>query len=172
MRTLLKDNVIEALVGLVVLLVAVGFVVFAYQRTNAGTAGGYTIAARFPNATGVSAGTDVRVSGMKVGTVLASRLDEKTFQAVLDLSIDPKVKLPVDSSAAITSGGLLGGNYISLTPGGDPATLKPGDEITDTQGATDLMGLIGGYINGTQKPAEPAAAAPAAAAPATTAPAQ
>ena len=172
MRTLLKDNVIEALVGLVVLLVAVGFVVFAYQRTNAGTAGGYTIAARFPNVTGVSAGTDVRVSGMKVGTVLASRLDEKTFQAVLDLSIDPKVKLPVDSSAAITSEGLLGGNYISLTPGGDPATLKPGDEITDTQGATDLMGLIGGYINGTQKPAEPAAAAPAAAAPATTAPAQ
>ena len=165
MRTLLKDNVIEALVGLVVLLVAVGFVVFAYQRTNAGTAGGYTIAARFANVTGVSAGTDVRVSGMKVGTVTASRLDEKTFQAVLDLSIDPKVKLPLDSSAAITSEGLLGGTYISLTPGGDPATLKPGDEITDTQGATDLMGLIGGYINGTGKAPAPAAdaAAPAAA---------
>lgn len=166
MRTLLKDNVIEALVGLVVLLVAVGFVVFAYQRTNAGTAGGYTIAARFPNVTGVSAGTDVRVSGMKVGTVTASRLDEKTFQAVLDLSIDPRVKLPLDSSAAITSEGLLGGTYISLTPGGDPATLKPGDEITDTQGATDLMGLIGGYINGTGKPASAADAAAPAAAPA------
>lgn len=170
MRTLLKDNVIEALVGLVVLLVAAGFVVFAYQRTNAGTAGGYAIAARFPNVTGVSAGTDVRVSGMKVGTVTGSRLDEKTFQAVLDLSIDPKVKLPIDSSAAITSEGLLGGNYISLTPGGDPETLKAGDEITDTQGATDLMGLIGGYINGTGNkaaaPAEGAAAAPPAAPPA------
>lgn len=167
MRSLLKDNVIEALVGLVVLLVAVGFVVFAYQRTNAGTAGGYTIAARFPNVTGVSAGTDVRVSGMKVGTVTGSRLDEKTFQAVLDLSIDPKVRLPIDSSAAITSEGLLGGNYISLTPGGETETLKAGEEITDTQGATDLMGLIGGYINGTQKPADAAAApAPAPAAPA------
>jgi phospholipid/cholesterol/gamma-HCH transport system substrate-binding protein len=166
MRTLLKDNVIEALVGLVVLLVAVGFVVFAYQRTNAGTAGGYTISARFGNVTGVSAGTDVRVSGMKIGTVTDSRLDEKTFQAVLDLSIDPKVKLPLDSSAAITSEGLLGGNYISLTPGGDPAMLKAGDEITDTQGATDLMGLIGGYINGTSKTAAPAAAPPAPAAPA------
>lgn len=170
MRTLLKDNVIEALVGLVVLLVAIGFVVFAYQRTNAGTAGGYRLAARFPNVTGVSAGTDVRVSGMKVGTVTGSRLDEKTFQAVLDLSIDPKVRLPIDSSAAITSEGLLGGNYISLTPGGETETLKAGEEITDTQGATDLMGMIGGYINGTgAKPADAAATpapAPAAAAPA------
>ena len=162
MRSLLKDNVVEALVGLVVLLVAVGFVVYAYQRTNAGTAGGYTIAARFPNVTGVSAGTDVRVSGMKVGTVLTSRLDAKTFQAVLDLSIDPKVRLPIDSSAAITSEGLLGGNYISLTPGGDPEMLKPGDEIIDTQGATDLMGLIGGYINRTGETPAPAAGAPAA----------
>jgi phospholipid/cholesterol/gamma-HCH transport system substrate-binding protein len=164
MRALLKDNVVEALVGLAVLLVAAAFVVFAYQRTSAGTAGGYTIAARFPNVTGVSTGTDVRVSGMKVGQVTGTRLDAKTFQAVLDLSIDPTIKLPIDSSAAITSEGILGGSYISLTPGGDPETLKPGEEISDTQGATDLMGLIGSYINRTGDAPAGAAAKPAGAA--------
>ena len=171
MRALLKDNIIEAIIGLVVIGVAVAFVVFAYQRTGAGSGSGYSLAARFPNVTGVSAGTDVRVSGMKVGTVTGSRLDPKTFQAVLDLSIDPAVRLPVDSSAAITSEGILGGSYISLTPGGDPQTLKAGDEITDTQGATDLMGLIGGYINRTGSAPADGAAAPAAA-PAATPPAK
>lgn len=166
MRALLKDNAVEALVGLLVLIVAVGFVVFAYQRTGGGAVGGYRLAARFPNVSGVNTGTDVRVSGMKVGSVTGQRLDDKTFQAVLDLSIDPKIKLPIDSSAAITSEGLLGGNYITLTPGGDPETLKPGDEITDTQGATDLMGLIGGYINRSGSDSAPAPAAGTAAAPA------
>ena len=166
MRALLKDNVIEALVGLVVLAVAIGFVVWAYQRTEAGGgASGYKIAARFANVTGVSTGTDVRVSGMKVGTVTAQRLDAKSFQAVLDMAIDPAVKLPIDSSAAITSEGILGGSYISLTPGGDPQLLKAGDEISDTQGATDLMGLIGGFINRSgsddSAKARPGAAAPA-----------
>ncbi|WP_419815479.1 outer membrane lipid asymmetry maintenance protein MlaD [Glacieibacterium sp.] len=164
MRALLKDNFIEALIGLLVLVVAVGFVVFAYQRTAAGGgANGYKLAARFANVTGVSTGTDVRVSGMKVGTVTGQRLDAKSFQAVLDLSIDPAVKLPIDSSAAITSEGILGGSYISLTPGGDPKLLKAGDEIDDTQGATDLMSLIGGYINrtGSSESAAPTAPAPA-----------
>ncbi|QXQ05759.1 outer membrane lipid asymmetry maintenance protein MlaD [Sphingosinicellaceae bacterium] len=169
MRALLKDNVVEALVGLLVLIVAVGFVVFAYQRTGQGPDGGYTIAARFPNVTGVNTGTDVRVSGMKVGSVTGQRLDAKTFQAVLQLSIDPAIKLPIDSSAAITSEGILGGSYISLMPGGDPKTLKAGDEIDDTQGATDLMGLIGGYINrsgsGDSTKAPAGAAAPGAAPP-------
>ncbi len=162
MRALLKDNIVEALIGLVVIVVAVGFVVFAYNRTGQGAGGGYALAARFPNVTGVSAGTDVRVSGMKVGTVTGSRLDAKTFQAVLDLSIDPKVRLPIDSSAAITSEGILGGSYISLTPGGDPEVLKPGAEISDTQGATDLMGLIGSYINRTGTAPEGAAGTAAA----------
>ena len=168
MKALLKDNVVEALVGLAVLIVAVGFVLFAYNRTGEGARGGYTLKARFPNVTGVNTGTDVRVSGMKVGSVIGQTLDARTFQAVLALSIDPKIKLPVDSSAAITSEGILGGSYISLIPGGAPETLKPGAEIDDTQGATDLMGMIGSYINRTGTSSAPGgagAAAPAAATP-------
>ena len=167
MRALLKDNVVEALVGLLVLIVAVGFVVFAYKRTGEGTSDGYTIAARFPNVAGVNTGTDVRISGMKVGTVTGQRLDAKTFQAVLDMSIDGTIKLPIDSSAAITQEGLLGGSYIKLTPGGDPATLKPGDEIEDTQGSVDLMGLVGSYIN--RSGSGDSAGAPATGTPATSA---
>jgi phospholipid/cholesterol/gamma-HCH transport system substrate-binding protein len=159
MRALFKENIIEALIGAGVLLLAVWFVTFAYDRTQrGGVSNGYTISARFPNTSGVSVGTDVRVSGLKVGTVAAETLDTTTYQAVLKLTIDSAVKLPLDTSAAITSEGILGGNYISLSPGGDPEMLRAGDEITDTQGAVDMMGLIGSVINQTGGDSEDAAA--------------
>jgi phospholipid/cholesterol/gamma-HCH transport system substrate-binding protein len=160
MRALLKDNIIEALIGAAVLLVAVWFVTFAYGRTGrGGMDDGYTITARFPNTSGVSVGTDVRVSGLKVGTVADESLDTATYQALLKLTIDKNVKLPLDTSAAITSEGILGGNYIALAPGGDTEMLREGDEITDTQGAVDMMSLIGSVINRT---GEAKADAPAA----------
>lgn len=147
MRALFKENVVESLVGLIVVLVAVWFVSAAYARTSGGGGSGYLLTARFPNSTGISVGTDVRVSGIKIGSVATQRLDPKTFQAVLQLRVANDVQFPTDSSAAITSEGLLGGNYIALMPGGDTAMLKAGDEISDTQGAQDLMGLMGSFIN-------------------------
>ncbi len=163
MRTLFKDNVVEALVGLLVVIVAVWFVGAAYARTAAGGTAGYLLTARFPNATGISVGTDVRASGIKIGKVETERLDGKTFQAVVQLRVAGDVRFPTDSSAAITSEGILGGSYISLSPGGDTTMLKAGDEITDTQGAQDLMGLMGSFINrsgsGGAKAAAPAPAA-------------
>lgn len=170
MRALFKENVIEALVGLAVVIVAIWFVTAAYARTSAGGAGsGYLLTARFPNATGVSVGTDVRASGIKIGKVETQHLDPKTFQAVLQLRVGSDVRFPTDSSAAITSEGILGGSYISLSPGGDTTMLKPGDEITETQGAQDLMGLMGSFINRSGSSAAPAASsapAPPAAPPA------
>ena len=159
MPALFKENVGEALLGALVIMVAAWFVIFTYNRTEAGgRGGGYSLAARFPNVTGVAVGTDVRVSGIKIGTVTGQKLDPKSFQAVLTLGLDKAVRLPADTSAAITSEGILGGSYIALTPGGDTAMLRPGDEITDTQGSTDLMGLIGGFINkSSSAPAAPAA---------------
>jgi phospholipid/cholesterol/gamma-HCH transport system substrate-binding protein len=147
MTGILKEHVAEALAGLLVLLVAGWFLAFAWGRTGGSTTDSYHLTARFPNATGINIGSDIRVSGMKVGTVVAQKLDPATYQAVLTLAVDSGVKLPADSSAAITSEGLLGGSYIALIPGGDTETLRPGDEITDTQGSTDLMGLIGSFIN-------------------------
>jgi phospholipid/cholesterol/gamma-HCH transport system substrate-binding protein len=166
----LKDHFAEALAGLAVIAIAAWFLVFALGRTGASGTDSYQLTARFPNATGIAVGSDVRVSGMKVGTVTGQKLDPASYQAVVTLSVDKGVSLPLDSSAAITSEGLLGGSFIALVPGGDPEKLAPGDEITDTQGATDLMGLIGSVINRSGSDA-PAAAAPAATAPAGDAPA-
>jgi phospholipid/cholesterol/gamma-HCH transport system substrate-binding protein len=144
---LLRDHLAEALAGLVVLLVAGLFLWFAWDRTGGGGSDRYLLTARFPNATGVAVGTDVRVSGMKVGQVTAQSLDPATWEAVVTLSVDRSLRLPVDTSAAISSEGLLGGSFVALLPGGEDEPLKPGDEIIDTQGATDLMGLVGSFIN-------------------------
>jgi phospholipid/cholesterol/gamma-HCH transport system substrate-binding protein len=89
----------------------------------------------------------VKVAGVKVGKVVALELDPASYQAVLKVSVDRGLKLPIDSSAAITSEGLLGGNYVALTPGGDSVMLKDGGEIVETSGAPDLMGLIGSVVN-------------------------
>jgi phospholipid/cholesterol/gamma-HCH transport system substrate-binding protein len=147
MPALLKEHVAEALIGFLVVLLAIGFVVFAWDRTQAGRGDGYLLVARFPSVAGVTPGTDVRLAGIKVGRVAAERLDPETYQAVLELSIEQGVRLPVDSSAAITSEGLLGGNFIALTPGAEKLMLKPGEEILETSGAADLMGLIGSVVN-------------------------
>jgi phospholipid/cholesterol/gamma-HCH transport system substrate-binding protein len=148
MADTLKDNLLEALIGLFVVVAAVAFVAFAWARTGAGEGqGGVSLIARFPNIGGVTLGTDVKVAGVKIGRVAALELDPTSYQAVLKLSVDRGLKLPIDSSAAITSEGLLGGNYIALTPGAEPAMLKDGGEIAETSGAPDLLGLIGSVVN-------------------------
>jgi phospholipid/cholesterol/gamma-HCH transport system substrate-binding protein len=159
MTALFRQNLVEAVVGAAVLVVAAAFVVFFYQRTS-GSLGSdrYAVAALFSNATGVAVGTDVRVSGIKVGSVTAETLDPQTFQARLMLSIDRRIALPLDSSAAIASEGILGGSYVQITPGAETDMLTDGDEILDTQGSVDLMGLIGSFINKSGDTSQPTAA--------------
>jgi phospholipid/cholesterol/gamma-HCH transport system substrate-binding protein len=144
----LREHAAEAIIGLLVVLIAGWFVYYAYGATGGGnTIGGINVSAQFANAGGVKPGTDVRIAGLKIGTVTGQRLDPKTYQADVTLALDPKVKVPSDSSAAITSEGILGGTYIALIPGGDPTPLKSGDTILDTQGSLDLNSLIGQFIN-------------------------
>lgn len=148
MRTVLKENIVEALVGLLVVLVAAFFVNFAWERTQAGRGdSNYVLTARFPSVAGISPGADVKLAGIKVGQVVGQRLDPKSYQAVLEIALQPGLQLPVDSSAAITSEGLLGGNFISLSPGAEDVMLKSGEEIIETSGAADLMALIGSVVN-------------------------
>ena len=164
MKTLLRENIGEALIGLLVVVLAVWFVLFAWGRTGGGEkAGAVHVTALFANAGGVSVGTEVRVAGLKIGSVSAMKLDPQSYQVAVSLAIDPTVKLPSDSSAAVSSDGLLGANFVGMTPGGSTTPLKNGDTITDTQGSMDLMALIGQFIN---KPAARAAGdAPAATTP-------
>lgn len=148
MKSLLRENIGEALVGLFVIIFAIWFVWFAWGATGGGTkADAIHVTALFPNSTGINIGSEVRVAGMKVGTVTQQALDPQSFQVKATLALDPAVKLPADSSAAITSEGFLGATFISLIPGGDPAPLKDGDTIADTQGAMDLMSMVGQFIN-------------------------
>lgn len=153
----LKDHLAEALIGLLVVVLAAGFVVYAWGRTGAGEGrDGMVVSAHFPNIGGVTLGTDVKLAGVKIGRVVGLRLDPVSYQAVLDLSLDHTLKLPVDSSAAVTAEGLLGGNYVAITPGAEPQMLKNGDEIIDTSGAPDLMSIIGSVVNRTGGDAPPA----------------
>lgn len=145
----MKNDVLETIVGAAVIGLAIVFFVFAYRTAGVGAAsGGYVVNAVFDSVNGISTGSDVRISGIKVGTVSDQKLDTETFQATVVMSIAPDVRLPDDSSAKITSEGLLGGNYISLEPGGADNMLAEGDTIEHTQGAIDLMSLIGQAVFG------------------------
>ncbi len=156
-----RESRTEALVGFIVVLVALAFVLFAWSRTGGGR-GGMEVTAVFPSASGIAVGTDVRVAGLRVGAVSAQRLDPKSLQAEVTLSLHDDLRVPADSSAAITSEGLLGGSYVQLIPGGAAEPMKAGDVILETQGAVDMMSLIGGVINGSGREAPPPADAPAA----------
>ncbi|MBM3540372.1 MAG: MCE family protein, partial [Alphaproteobacteria bacterium] len=101
-------NLVETLMGAVVLVVAAYFLVFAYTTTNVRSVRGYEVIAKFERVDGVATGSDVKVSGIKVGTLVDQRLDPESYLAVLRLSIDNSVKLPEDTVAQISSEGLLG----------------------------------------------------------------
>jgi phospholipid/cholesterol/gamma-HCH transport system substrate-binding protein len=139
-------NLLETLLGAIVLLVAIVFLVFAYSATQLGNGSGYELVARFDRVDGLAPGSDVRISGIKVGTVTAQTLDPATYRAEVRFTMREDVELPADTSAAVVSDGLLGGKYLSLVPGGDIEMLAPGDEITLTQSAINFEDLIGHFI--------------------------
>ena len=139
-------NLIETLMGTVVIVVAAIFMLFAYSKADFGTVDGYTVKAKFDRIDGINVGGDVRLSGIKVGTVVDEILDPNTYFAVVTLSIDNGIKLPKDTSAACTSSGLLGDKYLNLSPGADEQMIAEGGEIESTQGCIDLFALLGQMI--------------------------
>lgn len=150
----MRRNVIETVLGGVVLAVAAFFLAFAYTSADLRKVQGYSLTANFSSITGLQGGADVRISGVKVGTVIALTLDPKSYQAVVHLSVDPNVKLPRDTAAVIASESLLGGKFLSLEPGGDPDMLKPNGRIEYTQSTPGLEQLLGQVIFSLQsKPA-------------------
>lgn len=142
----MRRNIVETVMGAVVLLVAGLFLFFAYTNSNVKAVSGYPVLARFSSTGGLTAGADVRISGVKVGTVTQQYLDKQTFQAVVHMEIDNNVQLPRDTAASIASESLLGGRYLQLDPGGDEETLKPGETIEYTQSAVNLEELLGRFI--------------------------
>jgi phospholipid/cholesterol/gamma-HCH transport system substrate-binding protein len=155
-----REQWAETIAGLVVIAVAAVFLIYSLSVGGVARGGAsYDVTARFGEVGSLAPGASVKVAGVKVGTVSQITLDPKTFLAVTRLSLDKGVKLPSDSTAKITSDGLLGGAHIAIAPGGAPDDLKPGAEFENTQGSIDLLGLIGEFIR-----PKPTAQAPAAAA--------
>jgi phospholipid/cholesterol/gamma-HCH transport system substrate-binding protein len=153
----MQKNIVETLIGAVVLFVAVFFLLFAYKSSNISNGDGYAITAKFDNASGVSLGSDVRIGGIKVGVVSDLGLDKTTYQALVTMQIRKSTLVPKDSSASIVGDGLLGGKYVQLIPGGDEAMLAAGDTINYTQSAVNLEEMIGKFVfsgGGVDKKAE------------------
>lgn len=146
----MAENTTEVIVGGVVLAAAIGFVVYAGQLTgfSSGSTGNNSFNASFRSIEGVSVGTDVRMAGVKVGTVTDLELNPATFRADAVFSVASSVELPEDTAVIISSEGLLGGNFVELLPGGSPFNLEPGDEIEDTQSSVSLVQLLLKFVTG------------------------
>ncbi|WP_208349326.1 outer membrane lipid asymmetry maintenance protein MlaD [Pseudaestuariivita rosea] len=139
----------EVMVGGAVLAAAAAFMIYAAQFTGyTRDTGSYDLTASFRSAEGISVGTDVRLAGVKVGTVSALDLNPQTFRADATVSLNSSIELPDDSIILVSSEGLLGGNFIEIQPGGSPFNYEPGDEILDTQGAVSLISLLLKFVAG------------------------
>lgn len=141
-----RRNAAELLTGAVVIIVAAAFLFYAVAGSGRASADGYDLHARFDRIDGLAIGADVRLAGVKVGRVLTERIDPQTFQAVVTFSVQNDIKLPKDSSAQITTSGLLGGSVLAVVPGGATATIPPGGTVTITQSAVSLEDLLGKFI--------------------------
>lgn len=137
-----NNNVVEFLVGAIVLAVAGLFLFYAYTTAGGSDVSGYRLNAEFDRVDGLTVGSDVRISGIKVGVVLDEVLDSENYLARVSFSVDSNIQLPDDSSVKITTNGLFGGSYLSIQPGGSDEILSDGDTVSFTQGSVDLIGLL------------------------------
>jgi len=139
-------NFFDFLVGTIVLGIAITFFTISFKSSKISSDNGYKILAKFDNADGINIGSDIKISGVKIGTISEQNLDAESFQAVLKFNIYNHIKIPTDSSAKIVSEGLLGSKYIAITPGGDDEFMKEGQEINFTQSSINFEELLGKFI--------------------------
>ncbi len=145
----MSHNTTEVLVGGAVLAAAIAFAVYAGQTTGLSRGGGgYELTASFRSLEGITVGTDVRLAGVKIGTVTEMALNTETYRADTTLSVNEGVVIPDDSAAVVSSEGLLGGNFVEIMPGGSLGYFEPGAEILDTQGAVSLVSLLLKFVSG------------------------
>lgn len=145
----MAENLSEVAAGAVVLAAAVGFAIYAGAASSlTGTTGTYPVHASFRAVDGISVGSDVRLAGVKVGTVSQMTLNPQTFFADTTISLRNDIELPDDSAIVISSEGLLGGNFVEIRPGGSPDNVPAGGKIEDTQGAVSLITLLMKFVGG------------------------
>jgi phospholipid/cholesterol/gamma-HCH transport system substrate-binding protein len=139
----------EIVAGAAILAVAVGFALYAVRGSGmVGASESYPLTASFRSVEGITVGTDVRLAGVKVGTVTELTLNPETYFADAVISMRTDVAVPTDSTILVSSEGLLGGNFVEVQPGGALEMLEPGGEIEDTQGAVSLITLLMKFAGG------------------------
>lgn len=157
-----QNNIAETIIGALVIAVAVGFLAFIATRTGTGSLSGYEVNARLPKVDGLGVGTDVRLAGIKIGTVTDLTLDPKTYLVTVHMNIREDIKIPADSSVLVTSAGFLGSQYLSITPGGEDKMMVAGGFFENAQGSIDVMNLVGRFASGASTSNEPPKPKPAA----------
>ena len=141
----MKKNPIETVLGILVILVAVFFVHFAANKIDARPQQGYELTAVFTRSGGLESGNDIRISGIKVGSVVGLDLTPE-YTAKVTLNVKEGVELPVDTTALITTDGLMGGTFVQLEPGKSKELLKAGDNIKKTKDFRSLEDVISEVI--------------------------
>lgn len=137
---------VETIMGIVVLIVAVFFLLFAYRVSDLQVIKGYELNAKFLKVGGLNIGSDVRINGIKVGTVVSQKLDNADYMVDVTLSIAPNIKLPNDSSASIVGDGLVGDKFIKIEPGRSKEYLHEGDTFGNTKDFKSLEDMVGEII--------------------------
>ena len=147
---MMRDRKIEAAVGLFVAVGLAALLVLAVRVGNLTLqtdSGSYEVTARFENVGGLKVRAPVSMSGIRIGQVVALGFDPETYEALATLEIGGRFdRVPADSSASIFTAGLLGEQYVSISPGVDEEFLATGDEIGLTQSAMILERLIGRFL--------------------------
>ena len=147
----MASNLSETLVGAVVVATAVGFLAYAGQVAGVSSNGDtYELQAKFASAQGLNIGGEVQLAGVRIGTITKLELDTTTYQAVTTFTVRSDVEIPEDSEAKVASEGLLGGNFLELTPGGSDYMLESGAEVEFTQGSVSLLNLLAKFAAGSK----------------------
>lgn len=150
----MAENRAEVLAGAVVLAAAIAFLAYAAGGSGlASQSDRYPLTASFRSVEGITVGSDVRLAGVKVGSITELKLNPTTFFADAVVMVDNEVLLPDDSAILISSEGLLGGNFVELVPGGSAENFAPGAEIEDTQGSVSFISLLLKFVGGQADPA-------------------
>jgi len=140
----MKTYSFEFIVGLIVIFVAGWFLINVLLKSdeisNFGEVTKYS--ASFDDVSGISVGSDIKLAGVTIGRVKKLKLDTLSYTAEMVLEISSKIKLPSDSEIVITSESLLGGSYVSISPGGSDTFMKENEKFSYTQSSLSLNSLL------------------------------
>ena len=142
----MKKNPIETILGFLVLIFACFFLFFAFSRIDTADISGYTVIANFSKIGGLNAGADVRIAGLKVGSVVKTELNQDDYTVDVYLNIMSNVRLPIDTVAAIADSGIMGDKYVRLEAGKAKALLKADDKISQTKSYKSLEDSVSEFI--------------------------